>query len=151
MELSNESCTVLGRDSAENIVVRYSLVEFPTIRWTKLFNRIISVVIIKSIINSKSIIVIADPNILSNLDVASVIREKIIKSNSELNSDVLKNEIILDNFIIGLIVVHNDMGYHTDENSERKSKYELYLLSIIERMQEHDEYEDMLNDNLGAV
>jgi len=152
VELSQDECTVLGRDSFDKIIVKYNLTDYPIIQWTKLFNRITSVIDIKSIINSKSILVSADANELSNLDVAFLIREKIEKTENELNSDTLKNEIILNNFIPGLIVVHDNMSYlsqqQTEENPQGKSEYELYLMKIINRIQEHDYYEEILNQNL---
>lgn len=153
MELSQESCEVLGRDALDQIVVKYDLTDYPTIQWTKLFNRMVSIIQIKSVTNSKSIIVTAEANVLSNSDVAAIIIQKIDATDNELVSDALKNQIILDNFITGLIVIHDNMEYTeqvvTDENPDGKSEYELYLISIIERIQEHDAYEDMLNENLA--
>lgn len=155
MELSHEECAVLGRDSFDKIVIRYSLNDYPTIEWTKLFNRITSIIAIRSIVNSKSILVTADPNAVLTFNLASLIQEKIEKTENQLNSDALKNQIILEHFIPGLIVVHSDMGYEnqsvTEENPNGYSEYELYLMKIIERIQEHDEYEEQLNAALSAV
>lgn len=152
MKLSQEECSVLGSDSFNNIIIKYSLTEYPITQWSRLFNRITSLVDIKSIINSKSIIVTADANSIYNFDIAHLIREKIEKTESELNSDSLKNQIIINNFIPGLIVVHDNMKYNnqtpTDENPEGRSEYELYLIKIIERIQQHDEYEELLTENL---
>lgn len=155
MELSQDDCVVLGRDSFDNIVVRYNLIEYPSSQWTAVFNRVISIFTIKSLVNSKMIIVTANPNNLISFDTASVIKQKIEKTNNELSSDVLKNEIILNNFISGIIVIHSDMRYTdqdiSENNLEGKSEYELYLNKIIERMQEHDEYEILLNVNLENI
>ena len=155
MRLSNNPCKVLGNDDRENILVEYQLIDFPSNDWTNIFNRISWDIDVRSFINSKRIIVIVHPRLIQTKDIFNNIKEKIEETNNQLYSDTLKNEIILRNFISGMIVVHNDLRYTMQEpsenNPEGKSEYELYLSKIINRIEDHDEYESILNSNFSSV
>ena len=139
MELNESVYEVAGKDEFFNTVLTYELTEIPDRRWTQVFNRKLDVLETKSIRDSKSIIVKGNLFTINNTDIVDMLEERIDSTDDELASDVLKEAIVLDKFIDGLIMLHGDLLY--DENTQSESII-LDMNTYMEDQDNNTQYED---------
>ena len=149
-------CEILGRDIYQNLVIEYKLEEIPPQRWSRIFNlkqKDYSFVI-RSVLESNQILVIIQENRIKSTDIISILDSLVYRTNEEFNRDEHKNQILLDNMVDGLIVVHNNLSY-TDNNTFKDEhgdlvdgkEFEIYLQKIIDRA-ELSHYQEYLNSSL---
>jgi len=117
--------TILGKDEWDRVRIKYLLSTIPALRWTKVFNRYNSK--IQSIKNSKTIIVTAPIDKIIEKDVAKIVASYIFKTDAEIASEVLKNNILKE-MASGFITVHDGLSYFGSN-----SNYQQYLEKVQER------------------
>jgi hypothetical protein len=147
---------LLGRDNASNLIIRYRLTETPTQPWTVAFNNKTDTgITIESVLSTNYILVTILSSNFANVNIATLINNRILAVEAELSSDQLKNQIILNKFIDGLVVVHDSLSYTAAEGEE--SDFAKYIdfrvgwLNIALGSPLFQSYVDQLNGQLSQA
>jgi hypothetical protein len=132
---------ILNKDEESIITLKYTLTEIPTPSWTNVFNRrdYFDNYQMTSIEDSIIIYVKVDLATYYKNDVDYKVGYTVEKTDQEIESDTLKTQIILRQFVPGMIVVHRrDELLYSDNpiyGDPLLSDYEYYVKKISENMQ----------------
>ena len=156
MQIDQSGCAVLGRDIQQNLIIQYSLTETPNNKWSRIFNlkQQDYSFTIRSIFdneNNHSILVIIQEDKVESTPIISILEELVERTNIEFQNDQLKEQILINNMINGLIVMHSEMSFIENniylDDTSGKSEFEIYLQKVVSRLNTQ-QYQDYLNSKL---
>ena len=129
MNLESSDNTVLGKDEYDRVRVKFLLSTIPTHQWTAAFNRYNKY--IRSIKNSKSIIIQAPISKINTVDLYGVVVDYIQKTDQEIASENSKINTLKSSLASGYVIVHDGLSYVAAPGG--KSPYQQYLEDVQER------------------
>lgn len=110
-------CEVLGRDIHQNLIIQYLLDETPNNKWSRIFNlkQQDYSFTIRSSAGSNTLLVVIQEDKIESISLISILEKLVERTNEEFESDNLKEQILINNMVNGLIVMHHEMSY-TENN-----------------------------------
>ena len=111
MDPITSNAQILGKNKNQELILKYNLSSVPTERWVLFFNKRSSKYSMRVVIleNTAYILVVGKESILKTNNIIDYINEFINVINKEEIVSSVKEQILLDNYTPGMVIVHDSL------------------------------------------